>query len=564
MNPRIAKEIRTQAPVLGLLFACATATVSVQRAQAPYAFFDVGPILLGIYFISCLLMAAMAFGNEFHLRTMSLLLSQPIARRKLWPEKMRVLAAFNVASFLIVFQALMVIPAPWANNYHNDSVELGCIMIFAPVLFSAMTPYFTMVSRSTVGGVVFTLFTAGMLLTPCDLIWRPLAAAGFGPIKDQLTFGLLDGPSFVYVMLSLPVAALFYWLGRRKFLRMEIIDSQALEASLPAALENPLAKFSAQFNGAFSKLLFKELHLQRISLLLTAALCLFMAVEWLTWKPDSNHSFFVAGILIIYVGLFPVIVGASAVAEEKTWGMKDWHLTLPPSLGRQWRIKWLMALVLTLVLGAGPAIAFARLGPWHKELDFEFTPEWLCYPLLVAIALYAASISTSTIRAFLLTFGILVAFFSTIGLLGGLIVVGLATYAPTTLVAGVIAYMLADIYTQALWLLWNLIVCPVWWCTHSRTATAAVAQWAEPSLNNHHLKILLLIITICACFWLILRFAKSNYRHSDVAKRRIFRQCLILFVAALFLALTVLGLNTYINSSDLPHWTWLPDISSAQ
>ena len=252
MNARTAKETRTQAPVLGLIAVGAIAIVAIAIVQAPYVFNNARPILLAIYFIGSLVMSAMTFGNEFHLRTMSLLLSQPVARRELWPEKMRVLAAVNAIGGTVVLVALLCTTQVRLDHAGEAMFVAGKEMLvqcatlaLMPILFCCTTPYFTLISRSTLGGMVFSIFGAGMLLVLSGWIWDGLVIVGFGPIKDKLTFDLLDGPDFVFVVLSLPYCALLYWLGRRRFLRLEVIDSQALEATLPQGLETTLANFSA-------------------------------------------------------------------------------------------------------------------------------------------------------------------------------------------------------------------------------------------------------------------------------------------------------------------------------
>ena len=50
-------------------------------------------VLVACLAVACVLMAGSSFGNEFQHRTLSLLLSQPIARSVLWRDKMLVLGA---------------------------------------------------------------------------------------------------------------------------------------------------------------------------------------------------------------------------------------------------------------------------------------------------------------------------------------------------------------------------------------------------------------------------------------------------------------------------------------
>jgi hypothetical protein len=542
MNPRIAKEVRTQAPVFGLLVACALVAVAVSLVQAPYVFIDIRPMLLGIYLVGCLLMAALTFGNEFQHRTMSLLLSQPVARRTLWPQKMRVLASLSGYSAFITLIALLSGPTlQWDYSYHDLFLLCG-YLVAVPILFCCTTPYFTLVSKSTLGGIVFTIFSSGMLYALSGAIWDQLSVLrGLGELKDKLTLRQLDGPTFIFVILSVPYCTLLYWLGRRRFLRLEVIDSQSLEANLPQGLETTLANFSAKFKSPFSRLLFKELRLQRISLLLTAMFCLFIAVERLTWNGNNQRTFVVAGTLGIYFFLFPVIVCATAVADEKTWGMKDWHLTLPPSLKLQWRLKWLVALTLSLVFGVALTWLLARSGPWQDEIKPRFEPEFLCYPLLVGVALYAASISTSAIRAVLLTFGMIVAYWFISSLILSPFFTAQVGFGPEDSPLAALGFLLVSIYVAVVHLLykllWCLIVYPVWW-TGSMEKTRAAALWVDTSVNNH-LQIIVLSLCAAGIFWLLLRFARANYRYGDLSKRKIARQLALLLLASGFICIAV-------------------------
>ncbi len=543
MNPRIAKEIRIQAPVLGLIIACGLAMAVVTLMQASFHNFNTEPTLLGVYFVGCLFMAASAFGNEFHHRTMSLLLSQPVSRQQLWPEKMRVLAGFSALSALATLLGLLFTSiVPWQHR-HEELLSICGILVFVPVLFCCSAPYFALVSKSTVGGIVFTLFAGGMLLVLSGEIWSWLSVIpGLSALKDKLTYAQLDGQTFTLVILSIPYCGLLYWLGRRRFLQLEVIDSQSLEANLPQGLETTLANFSARFKSPFSRLFFKELRLQRISLMLTAMFCIFMAVERLTWSVNNERTFVVAGILCIYLFLFPVIVCATAVADEKTWGMKDWHLTLPPSLNKQWRIKWLVAFTLSLILGAGLTWLLAHSGPWRKELGIGWDSEMLCYPVLIAAALYAGSISTSTIRALLLTFGMVAAYWLILSVFFAVFAsFPQLGYNPTVTWMFVLCVVLAQLYSLVLRLLWNLLVWPVYLVTGSQEKAAALGGWADA--DSHNLRAVLLGLYAASFFWLLLRFARTNYRHSNLVKGHVVRQLLVLLVAAIFLVVVVAGKN---------------------
>ncbi len=124
---------------------------------------------------------------------------------------------------------------------------------------------------------------------------------------------------------------------------------------------------------------------------------------------------------MIYMLILPLIAGAISVAEEKGWGMAEWHLTLPPSALKQWSAKMLAALSTSLVLGlllpaalflagAGTAGPARRREPPSVRLRLLRSCGWVLGQLLVtSVAVYAASFSKNTLRAILAAFVILVA-----------------------------------------------------------------------------------------------------------------------------------------------------------
>jgi hypothetical protein len=89
---RLWKEARALLPmwaaVAGLI-----AVPFLLRYEQPMDF------ALGAYWLGCGLLGPVCMGQEFQHRTMGLLLSQPISRRRLWWEKMGVLCAAMVGLF---------------------------------------------------------------------------------------------------------------------------------------------------------------------------------------------------------------------------------------------------------------------------------------------------------------------------------------------------------------------------------------------------------------------------------------------------------------------------------
>ena len=216
---------------------------------------------------------------------------------------------------------------------------------------------------------------------------------------------------------------LVYWLGYAKFKRLEVVDAPSRELGLPAGLEaffvRPLTRVSARFRGPFATLLKKEFRLQQVSFLLAGLFVLIAAAGFCLIKGHSEvASGIVGGDFFLYVLILPLIAGAVSVAEERGWGMAEWHLTLPPSALKQWSAKMLATLSTSLVLGLLLPTALVVAGQW---LLGQLVPRsslpplstilsWVLTQLLVtSVAVYAASFARNTFQAILAAFVVLMA-----------------------------------------------------------------------------------------------------------------------------------------------------------
>lgn len=395
MNARLIKETRDLLPI----FAGTLPLIVVPQLIWPPAGF--GCVALAV---ACVLMAGSSFGSEFQQRTLSLLLSQPIARSVLWREKMLVLGAGMLASLAALLVCLAV-RRPAID--HQDWLVLALV----PLSAFCGAPFWTLSLRHSIAGMVATV------AAPCGIL------AVIALINLQLGGALTDQFAAAYLVFLLMYCALVYWLGYAKFKGLEDVDWRSPELSLPAGLEaffvQPLTRASSGFRGPFAALLKKEFRLQQISFLL-AGLFFLVAVAGacLIKRYPNLGGGIVAADCAIYVMILPLIAGATALGEEKGWGIAEWHLTLPASALKQWSAKMFATLSISVVLGlllpiatflAGAAL-FGQLG---GKSSFPPAPELLIWPLgsllLTSIAVYAASISNNTLRAILAAFGIVAA-----------------------------------------------------------------------------------------------------------------------------------------------------------
>jgi len=310
-------------------------------------------------FVPCiLLLATLPFGNEFQHRTLSLLLSQPISRMQIWREKLSMTAIGAFTAALVFFCSVRMIGV-------HPGLEIWGYAVAATIVFVASAPFWTLFTRSIIGGVVlnFGVYTFIFVL------------------GDQILFGgkgnsKLVFSTFIATMGSvfLGYAGLTLWLGWRRLTRFQAIGDMAGDDLLTAA-PNLLPEVLVSWlrcrpTGAVLNLIRKEFRLLRPVWLIA----LLAAVDWacltvlgLLHRQGLTSAF---GTAVFSVGgistlLIAVLAGSLSLGEEKTSGTHSWHLTLPVSARRQWFIKLCMALFAGFV-GAGLApllIAGRIMGP---------------------------------------------------------------------------------------------------------------------------------------------------------------------------------------------------------
>lgn len=395
MNARLIKETRDLLP----MFAGTLPLIVVPTLIWPPAGF--GYFAMGV---ACVVMAGSSFGNEFQHRTLSLLLSQPIARSVIWREKMLVLGT-GMATSLIALLISLVVSGPASGRV--EWLPLALI----PLCAFCGAPFWTLSLRQSIAGMVSAVGA------PCGIV------AVYALVVMQL--GGNEPAALAPAVLSLLFiyCAVVYWLGYAKFKQLEAVDSPSRDLSLPAGLEAffvaPLTRISSRFRGPFAALLKKEFRLQQISFLLAGLFVLIAVAGFcLVKRHPEVSSGIVGGDMFIYVLILPLIAGALSVAEERGWGMAEWHLTLPPSALKQWSAKMLAVLSTSLVLGlllpaamvlAGAAL-LGQLGDRTSLPPAFVILSWvLGQSLVTSVAVYAASFTKNTLQAILAAFVILAA-----------------------------------------------------------------------------------------------------------------------------------------------------------
>jgi hypothetical protein len=115
----------------------------------------------------------------------------------------------------------------------------------------------------------------------------------------------------------------------------------------------------------------------------------------------------------LYMTMLPFLAGALGVAEERSLGVTDWHLALPPSTAKQWLAKAGVVMGVSFLLGAVLPLGMLEVGTLlfaDKPLHRELPPGVLAVQIfLTALALHASSLCRSTLKAILVSFAMLAA-----------------------------------------------------------------------------------------------------------------------------------------------------------
>ncbi len=366
MNPRLWKELRMLGlPVVAAaVFACLIPVFSLVDASAPGDIFSPLKVFSWLAFLGCVLfIAAAPVGWEFQHRTFSMLLSQPFARFGFWRDKMLAASLWAVGLCLAAWFANVLLVKALAPQHSIISRDLfggnmapegvfmqsdfGFLLLFVPASLCA-APVLTLLTRSTVGGVTFTIAT------------QFLAALLVSWVSQKL--GVDQGVGFVVgtVLYSLG----FLWVGWRMFSRLQVTDAAALIPSTadetkaaPATpwwgrLRGSRAANFAQFawldrllrcgsTGATANLFRKELRLQKPVYQVGALYCLcWVAISALVFiQPMKGYENLYDIIFAFHVPLVFLLAGSVSASDENTLGVSGWHLTLPIPAAKQWAIK---------------------------------------------------------------------------------------------------------------------------------------------------------------------------------------------------------------------------------
>jgi ABC-type transport system involved in multi-copper enzyme maturation permease subunit len=326
MNARVMKDIRELFPAWAGAAGLALVAGLLFRWDS-----NLGSVGLPIYWLGLVGLGVSLFGLELSQRTIGLILIQPVRRRNIWVEKSVVGAGCFLLAGLIFFVT------GWSRQGLLSDPE-GRTMFIAMSILMPMAAMggglgFTLLLRHVHGAFWLALLFPGLLLTAMLILSRFAPAL---PVQHVILFGLLATYSIAG-----------YLVGMVRFLRMEWADGTDQEKSLN--LESWLFLFRMKSSSGWKALWKKEILLHQVNWALAILLGIFLGAS--VFLQDRVRSFdldlLVHFFLLLVFVVFPLLLGATAIAEERKLGTLGWHQALPFSRGKQWFAK------LAVVMGAG-------------------------------------------------------------------------------------------------------------------------------------------------------------------------------------------------------------------
>lgn len=398
---RLLKELRMQMP------GCLVAIV----LPGMLGWANTGEVtewIIGTFGFGCLLLGAAPFGSEYDQRTLSGLLTQPLARATIFAEKVGVLCVLLVVATANLWLTVQAAPGTGFNS------ETAVTATLLPLFALCSGPLYSLVSRSTLAGLVFTLTVPMGLTLATMLLLHPL-----------FRFLPLDAPSEQWLGWLLWFVIPGYLLatfvaGWRAFSRLQLRDGGAGGRSATGMhpLSLPIDRFlhrALPAGSATAHLVRKELRLHVVPWLVAGAMVglwlLVFALKLLTTNEELKNALNDVSVFAVFGGLLGTLAlvtgGAACVAEERELGTLEWQVTQPVPLARQWWIKVLVAVGIAASLGffLPASLLWASFDRTQLVSSFGDIPPVAMlgnvafFSLLLAISIYASSIARNTMKA---------------------------------------------------------------------------------------------------------------------------------------------------------------------
>ncbi|MFO1489000.1 MAG: ABC transporter permease [Verrucomicrobiota bacterium] len=406
MNALVRKEIRLLLPLWLAAIAQAMLPALLFWDDWKHAPMDI--LVYPAFVFGLMLVGLASFGQEFAAGTFSSLLAQPIPRRQLWRTKVRLLAGAMFAVWLSFFLGLLL----HDHFFSEQLIELLIILAIITVTVFSSVLWTSLLFRQVSAAFWFSLLVPAMLAT---MTWSFFHEDHFDTAVQRSENYLKAAVATTLALLT--YSAVGYAWARRMFLRAQDVAWTGGVISLPAwsgarqQVQSTIASFKP-----VRALLLKEFQSHQVTLAIAALLLVThligIGVRKMEHDPASSQKDLVQilGFWWLLWFALPLVIGSTAVAEERKLGTLEGQLCLPARRGTQFTIKLGVSLLLGIFLGGimpalceGLALHFGAPGefPSSKAPDF---PIWLITCLGVAtgisfISFYASTITRSLLQS---------------------------------------------------------------------------------------------------------------------------------------------------------------------
>ena len=353
------------------------------------------PILFRAGFLAYLLgsaaLGALSIGHEYTNRTLLLLLSSPVSRRRMFAIKASVLLPMLLS---LAAMAMTRLPVHAAGRELKDTALVGVLSLLSSAF---LAPWLTMRTRNVIGGAIFALSIPATLLIGSEL--AAIARYSVGQIDEQIPQQFRMEILWGSMLVLCAVGAVSSW---RTFMGLEAIEGSQSEFRLPRLFDGGDAV--SRRRHPMWNLVRKELRLQQLTFAVSA-LYVCGWISTLVLHPIAGHGDIEDSLLILTVvngAIVALLSGSLASAEERHLGVLESQVLMPTPIRRQWAIKvgivFGLCVLLAMVLPAVLTLVSYRVRYFSVNVPFMASVLFLA-----TVGLYASSVSGSGLKALLIS-----------------------------------------------------------------------------------------------------------------------------------------------------------------
>jgi hypothetical protein len=312
-------------------------------------------------------LGAQSIGHEYGHRTLGLMLTLPVSRRRVFLVKVAVLGA-------------MVLPlgtCAWLLGLFVDEPAQAWLVAAVALCFG---PSLTMLCRSQLAGMVFSLSVPGITL----IVVMIVTGTPFDAPPPLATWSRL-------MVLLLAGGAVLGW---RLFMRLESIEGRATGIRLMWWTGTPRV---GEPTHPLWQLVKKEFRLQMTFAITAVYLAACAAADLFCVPRLDSHVSFIEAVTVFYEVGLSVLVGSLATAEERQLGTLAWQLQLPTPAWQQWAVKVGTVFTVTLLFSIGVPVLLVPL-LWPSARPLVEMPVVLAI-VMTAVSMYVSSLCATTVRA---------------------------------------------------------------------------------------------------------------------------------------------------------------------